>query len=138
MTPILPDAEALVIAAVRAGSPGVAVRVAWPDDWAAVLPMVVASRVAGNSVRPGIDMAVIDVKCGATDRRSASLLARRVHAVLSGAATAQFAAEGGYLAALEQVSAPVHRDMGAPSPGPDLFVFQATYRVTVRGTSFYT
>lgn len=131
--PVLPDVDALVVDALRAGLKDATVRVLWPDDWAEALPLVVARRVAGAAVDPvGLDAAVIDVQCAASDRRDASALARTARAVLLNACRSQFAGADGYLSHGEDVAGPFEIRTGNPTPGPDFFRFQATYRVTAR------
>ncbi|RKN09643.1 hypothetical protein [Streptomyces radicis] len=132
--PVLPDVDALVTAALRAGLPrGVAVRVLWPDDWPKLLPLVVVRRVGGTAVDPiGLDAAVIDMQCAAPTRREASALARTARVVLLGACRAQFAGEGGYLSHGEDQGGPFEVRDQDPAAGPDLFRFLATFRVTAR------
>ncbi|GAB7185929.1 hypothetical protein ATKI12_5760 [Kitasatospora sp. Ki12] len=133
MIPVLPDTDALVTAALRAGLPGANVRVLWPDDWSTRLPLVVARRVAGAATNPaGVDAAIIDVQCAATTRREVSVLARTTRTVLLAACRAQFAGPDGYLSTGADVSGPAELRTGAPTTGPDLFRFQATYRITTR------
>ncbi|MER7984226.1 hypothetical protein ABTY53_01270 [Streptomyces noursei] len=125
--------DALVIDALRQGLSGATVRVVWPDGWADRLPLVVARRVPGGTANPqGIDVALIDVQCAAPDRRGASRLARTARVVLAEACRAQFRGADGYLSRFEDVSGPAEIRVGAPQAGPDLFRFQATYRVTAR------
>ncbi|MGG7570377.1 hypothetical protein [Streptomyces sirii] len=125
--------DALVVDALRDGLTNAAVRVAWPDDWADRLPLVVARRVPGGSANPlGIDMALIDVQCAATDRREASRLARVARVVLADACVKQWHGPDGYLSRFEDVTGPAEIRTGEPTAGPDLFRFQATYRVTAR------
>ncbi|PBC84584.1 MULTISPECIES: hypothetical protein [unclassified Streptomyces] len=131
--PVLPDVDALVVDALRAGLKGATVQVLWPEDWAGALPLVVARRVAGAAVDSlGLDAAVIDVQCAASGRREASALARTARAVLLNACRAQFAGMDGYLSHGEDVAGPFEIRTGNPAPGPDFFRFQATYRVTAR------
>ncbi|MFF2808639.1 hypothetical protein ACFVT2_15980 [Streptomyces sp. NPDC058000] len=133
MRPVLPDMDALVTDALRAGLSGATVRVLWPDDWADRLPLIVARRVLGGSSNPlGIDMALIDVQCAAPDRRDASRLARTARVALAEACRAQFRGADGYLIRFEDVSGPAEIRVGQPQPCPHLFRFQATYRVTAR------
>ncbi|QMU72140.1 hypothetical protein [Streptacidiphilus sp. P02-A3a] len=135
MTAPLPDVESLVHAALRDGLPGAAVRVMWPAEWADVLPLVVARRVSGVAVPgPGLDVAVIDVQSAAPTRPAAGLLARQVRPALLAAARAQYRGADGYLGHVEESAGPVELRAGVPSPGSDLFVFTATYRVTARPT----
>ena len=131
--PVLPDMDELVTSALRAGLPGVTVRVLWPENWSKVLPLVVARRVAGAAIDPvGLDAAVISVQCAANTRREASTVARTARAVLLGACRNQYQGADGYLSHGEDVSGPFEIRTGDPPPGPDLFRFQATYRVTAR------
>ena len=131
--PILPDVDELVTDALRAGLPGVTVRVLWPNDWAERLPLVVARRVAGAAVDPvGLDAAVVDVQVAAPTRREASALARTARTVLLVACRAQFRGTDGYLSHGEDVSGPFELRTGQPDSGPDLYRFQATYRITAR------
>ncbi|MEV7925309.1 hypothetical protein [Kitasatospora sp. NPDC088779] len=133
MIPILPDTDALITDALRAGLPGATVRVLWPDDWSTHLPLVVARRVDGAaSSSAGVDAAIIDVQCAASTRREASLLARTARTVLLAACRAQFAGLDGYLSTGAEASGPAELRTGTPTAGPDLFRFQATYRVTTR------
>ncbi|MFJ4796946.1 phage tail termination protein [Kitasatospora purpeofusca] len=133
MIPVLPDTDALVTSALRAGLPGTTVRVLWPDDWSAHLPLVVARRVAGAATDPaGVDSAIIDVQCAAPTRREASLLARTARTVLLAACRAQHSGPDGHLSTGAEVSGPAELRTGAPAVGPDLSRFQATYRVTTR------
>ncbi|MEW1673043.1 hypothetical protein AB0O47_07310 [Streptomyces noursei] len=133
MRPVLPDVDALVLDALRVGLGGATVRVAWPGDWADQLPLVVAHRVPGGTANPlGIDVALIDVQCAAPDRRDASRLARTARVALAKACRAQFRGADGYLSRFEDVSGPAEIRVGDPTAGPDLFRFQATYRVTAR------
>ncbi|MFE0187739.1 hypothetical protein [Streptomyces sp. NPDC058989] len=125
--------DALVVDALRDGLSGATVRVAWPDDWADRLPLVVARRVPGGSSNPlGIDVALIDVQAAATDRREASRLARVARVVLANACLKQRQGADGYLSRFEDVTGPVEIRTGEPTAGPDLFRFQATYRVICR------
>ncbi|MFI9076061.1 hypothetical protein ACIGW8_06085 [Streptomyces sioyaensis] len=133
MRPVLPDVDALVVEALRDGLSGATVRVAWPADWADRLPLVVARRVPGGSSSPfGIDVALIDVQAAATDRREASRLARVARVVLADACLKQRQGTDGYLNRFEDVTGPAEIRTGEPTAGPDLFRFQATYRVTAR------
>ncbi|UQA94929.1 phage tail termination protein [Streptomyces halobius] len=133
MRPVLPDVDALVGDALRHGLSAATVRVAWPDDWADRLPLVVARRVPGGSSNPlGIDVALIDVQAAAMDRREASRLARVARVVLADACRGQYRGTDGYLSRFEDVSGPAEIRTGEPTAGPDLFRFQATYRVTAR------
>lgn len=137
MTPLLPDADELVRAALAAGLPaGTSVFTLWPDDWANRLPLVVAHRVAGAAPDPrGLDAALIDLQCAAVDRRAAHRLARQARAVLFDACAAQFSHPDadGYLSHFGTESAgPAEIRDNRPVPGPDLFRFQATYRITAR------
>lgn len=137
MTPVLPDVDELVRAALTGALPaGTTVVTLWPDDWATRLPLVVARRVAGAAPDPrGLDAAVIDVQCAATDRRAAHRLARQVRTALFDACAAQFAhpEADGYLSRFIAESAgPAEIRDNRPVPGPDLFRFQATYRITAR------
>ncbi|GAA1160923.1 hypothetical protein F4556_005184 [Kitasatospora gansuensis] len=138
MTVPLPDTDALVRGALAAGlaATGAQVFTLWPDDWTSWLPLVVARRVGGSAVDPrGLDAAVIDVQCAAADRSAASLLARQAGAALFDACTAQWPdpAAGGYLSHFgDDVSGPAEIRTGSPAAGPDMFRFQATYRVTAR------
>lgn len=131
--PLLPDVDELVTSALRDALPGVTVRVLWPDDWADALSLVVARRVAGAAVDPvGLDAAVVDVQCAATTRRDASALARTARAALLAACRSQYQGTDGYLSHGQDVTGPFELRTGAPETGPDLFRFQATYRVTAR------
>ncbi|MEV3856064.1 hypothetical protein AB0J38_17285 [Streptomyces sp. NPDC050095] len=131
--PVLPDVDELVTSALREALPDVTVRVLWPADWTERLPLVVARRVAGSAVDiNGLDAAVIDVQCAAVSRRDASRLARITRAALLAACRSQFQGADGYLSHGEDVTGPVELRTGAPETGPDLFRFQATYRVTAR------
>ncbi|MEU7636562.1 MULTISPECIES: hypothetical protein [unclassified Streptomyces] len=133
MRPVLPDVDALVTDALRQGLSGATVRVGWPADWADRLPLVVARRVSGGTATPqGIDVALIDVQCAAVDRRDASRLARTARVALAEGCRAQFRGVDGYLSRFEDVSGPAEIRVGDPPAGPDLFRFQATYRVTAR------
>ncbi|MGK5728180.1 phage tail termination protein [Streptomyces sp. URMC 124] len=133
MRPVLPDVDALVVDALREGLGGAQVRVLWPADWADQLPMVVARRVpGGRSDARGIDVALIDVQAVARDRREASRLARVARVVLADACRSQHRGPDGYLARFEDVTGPAEIRTGEPEAGPDLFRFQATYRVTAR------
>ncbi|MGW1837081.1 phage tail termination protein [Streptomyces sp. NPDC002067] len=133
MRPVLPDVDALVAAALRDGLSGAAVRVLWPADWADQLPLVVARRVPGGSANPqGIDVALIDVQCAAADRLAASRLARLARVALADACRTQYRGADGYLIRFEDVTGPAEIRVGAPEAGPDLFRFQAAYRVTAR------
>lgn len=136
MTPVLPDIDELVRAALAAGLPQAHVLTLWPDDWGQRLPLVVARRVAGAAPDPrGLDLALIDVQTAATDRRIAHRLARQARTVLFDACTAQFThpeAEG-YLSHFgAETSGPAEIRDAHPTPGADLFRFQATYRITAR------
>ncbi|MGG7572590.1 hypothetical protein [Streptomyces sirii] len=125
--------DALVVDVLRDGLKGATVRVLWPEDWADALPLVVARRVAGAAVDPlGLDAAVIDVQCAAPSRRDASALARTARAILLNACRSQFTGMDGYLSHGEDVAGPFEIRTGNPTPGPDFFRFQATYRVTAR------
>ncbi|MFD9813985.1 hypothetical protein [Streptomyces sp. NPDC059080] len=131
--PVLPDVDELVTSALRDGMPGVTVRVLWPGDWSTALPLVVARRVAGSAVDPvGLDAAVLDVQCAAVTRRDASVLARTARTVLLAACRSQYQGTDGYLSHGQDVAGPFELRTGEPAPGPDLFRFQATYRVTAR------
>lgn len=131
--PVLPDVDELVTSALRVGLPTATVRVAWPEDWSYALPLVVARRVAGTAVDPvGLDAALIDVQCAAATRSGASALARTARVVLLSACRAQFHGQDGYLSHGEDVAGPFEIRTGSPEAGPDLFRFQATYRVTAR------
>ncbi|KIZ17330.1 hypothetical protein [Streptomyces natalensis] len=133
MRPVLPDVDALVVDAFRDGLSGATIRVAWPEDWTDRLPLVVARRVPGGSSNPlGIDVALIDVQAAATDRREASRLARVARVVLADACLKQWQGPDGYLSRFEDVTGPAEIRTGEPTAGPDLFRFQATYRVTAR------
>ncbi|AJT67444.2 hypothetical protein T261_5828 [Streptomyces lydicus] len=136
MTAVLPDMDELVRAALTAGLPQANVFTLWPDDWAQRLPLVVARRVAGAAPEPrGLDAALIDVQTAATDRRAAHRLARQARVVLFDACAAQFAdAEAeGYLSRFRaETSGPAEIRDTHPTPGADLFRFQATYRITAR------
>ncbi|WP_309248669.1 hypothetical protein [Streptomyces sp. MNP-20] len=133
MRPVLPDVDGLVTAALRQGLSGATVRVMWPQDWADRLPLVVAARVPGGTTDArGLDVALVDVQAVATDRREASRLARVARVVLADACRAQYRGPDGYLSRFADVSGPAEIRTGAPSPGPELFRFQATYRVTAR------
>lgn len=135
MIPLLPDTDALVTDALRASMPTSYVCVLWPDDWSEKLPLIVARRVSGTAPDfRGIDAAVIDVQCAATTRREASLIARTARVVLATACRDQFQGDDGYLTRFEEVTGPAELRVGAPDNGPDLFRFQATYRVTSRPT----
>ncbi|WP_405016417.1 hypothetical protein OHV05_04340 [Kitasatospora sp. NBC_00070] len=133
MIPVLPDVDALVTSALRKGLAGATVRVLWPASWSAALPLVVARRVPGSAgSAAGIDAALIDVQCAAATRREASALARTARTVLLAACRAQFPGPDGYLSTGREISGPAELRTGTPDPGPDLFRFQATYRVTAR------
>ncbi|MBA0054295.1 hypothetical protein E0L36_26620 [Streptomyces sp. AJS327] len=134
MMPTLPDVDALVTDALRSGLPGANVRVLWPPDgWEDLLPLVVASRVSGAAVDPrGIDVALVDVQCAARTRREANALARTARVVLASTCRAQFRGADGYLTRFQEVAGPAELRVGEPEAGPDLFRFQATYRVTAR------
>ncbi|MFB7643885.1 hypothetical protein ACFC0S_03185 [Streptomyces sp. NPDC056084] len=119
--------------ALRTGLDGASVRVLWPDDWAHVLPLVVARRVGGAALDArGIDSALVDVQCAAGTRLEASRLARTARAALANACADQFRGADGYLSHFEDVAGPAELRTGDPDAGPDLFRFQATYRVTAR------
>ncbi len=134
MNPLLPDVDLIVAAALREGLPQATVRVLWPDDWADHLPLIVVRQVAGGSAdRRGIGVAVIDVQCADSDRRNASALARTARTVIAGACISQFSGPGGYLNRFADVTGgPYEIRTGTPESGPDLYRYQATYRVTVR------
>ncbi|MYT30469.1 MULTISPECIES: hypothetical protein [unclassified Streptomyces] len=139
MTPVLPDIDELVRAALTAELPQAKVFTLWPDDWAEHLPLVVARRVAGAAPDPrGLDAALIDVQAAAGDRRAAHYLARQARAVLFDACAAQFSYTdaGGYLSHFQgETSGPAEIRDSHPTPGTDLFRFQATYRLTARPAS---
>lgn len=134
MIPILPDVDALVADALRENLPGANVCVLWPrEGWSELLPLVVARRVSGSAPDArGIDVALIDVQCAAGTRREANTLARTVRVVLAGACRDQFRGSDGYLTRFQEVAGPSELRVGEPEAGPDLFRFQATYRVTTR------
>ncbi|WP_446033492.1 phage tail termination protein [Streptomyces gossypii] len=133
MIPTLPDMDALVTEALRSGLPGVAVRVSVPADWLTLLPLVTALRVGGVSPDPrGIDRALVDVQALAATRREASAVARSARVTLASACRTQFRGSDGYLTHFEEVSGPRELSTGEPDDGPDLFRFQATYRLTSR------
>ncbi len=133
MIPVLPDVDALVTDALRSGLSGVTVRVLWPGDWSARLPLVVARRVSGAATSAGgIDVAIVDVQCAASTRREASALARSARVVLLTACRAQHRGVDGYLSTGREESGPAEIRIGEPAAGPDVFRFQATYRVTAR------
>ncbi|MFI9082339.1 hypothetical protein ACIGW8_39095 [Streptomyces sioyaensis] len=122
-----------MVDALREGLSGATVRVMWPDVWPDRLPLVVARRVPGGSSNPlGIDVALIDVQAAATDRREASRLARVARVVLADACLRQRQGSDGFLSRFEDVTGPAEIRAGEPTAGPDLFRFQATYRVTAR------
>ncbi|MBH1936501.1 hypothetical protein I5Q34_19840 [Streptomyces sp. AV19] len=122
-----------MVGALRASVPDAAVRVLWPEHWAGALPLVVVRRVGGGARDArGIDSAVIDVQCAARTRPAASALARRVRVALAEACAVQYRGPGGYLARFADVAGPFELRTGSPAAGPDLFRFQATYRVTAR------
>ncbi|AUG87143.1 hypothetical protein HOS58_gp11 [Streptomyces phage Attoomi] len=133
MRPVLPDVDGLVVAALADGLKDATVRVAVPEDWPDRLPLVVARRVPGGSADArGIDVALVDVQTLAQDRREASRLARVARVVLADACRSQFRGPDGYLSRFNDVSGPAEIRTGEPAAGPDLFRFQATYRVTAR------
>ncbi|MFE3769931.1 hypothetical protein [Streptomyces sp. CB02959] len=88
-----------------------------------------------------MDAALIDVQAAAGDRRAAHRLAREVRAVLFDACTAQFAHAGadGYLSHFRaEASGPAELRDSHPTPGSDLFRFQATYQITARPLPTHT
>nr|WSZ97274.1 hypothetical protein OH820_17860 [Streptomyces sp. NBC_00857] len=136
MTPVLPDIDELVRAALTVELPQAHVFTLWPDDWVERLPLVVARRVAGAAPDPrGLDAALIDVQCASADRRAAHRLARQARVVLFDACAAQFTHPDadGYLSRFTaETSGPAELRDPHPAPGADLFRFQATYRITAR------
>lgn len=132
----LPDLDDLVTSALRAGMPGVNVRVLWDGDVRALTPTVMARRVAGAGAADprGIDVGTVIVTSAAETRREANALARTANAVLAAACRAQHAGDSGYLTRLVVISGPAELRTGDPAPGPDLHIFQATIRVTARAS----
>ncbi|WP_152645189.1 DUF3168 domain-containing protein [Kitasatospora griseola] len=132
-TPILPDIEALALKALRAAFPDVRAAVDTPADWDVASPLITCRRVSGSALDPRfVDRAVMAVDAWHTDRRSASLLARRVRAALYDACRAKLADDEGSLAGFTEL-------IGPWNPGPDdnagISRFVATYQLTARPTN---
>lgn len=136
MNPLMPDLDALVLSALRAADLGATVSVKWPQGtgWASSLPLVVAHQVAGGDAnRMGRITGLVDVQCVATDRKEASALARTARVALADACTAQFRGSDGYLSHFYDVTAgPTELTAGTTATDPELFRFQAVYRVSAR------
>ncbi|WP_449657917.1 phage tail termination protein [Streptomyces chrestomyceticus] len=129
-TPILPDIEALTLAAIRARLPGIRVVVDIPSDWDATRPLIVAHRVGGAAEDARfLDRALMDVQVWYRDRRYASMLARTVRMALADACRDQFSDIEGALSSFTEVSGP-----WCPGPEDDtgLTRFIATYQLTAR------
>lgn len=135
MNPVMPDLDALVLSALRAADLGATVAVKWPaGSWESSLPLIVARQVAGGDAnRLGRITGLIDVQCAATTRKAASELARTARVALADACTDQFKGSDGYLSHFYDVMAgPTEITSGTVATDPDLFRFQATYRVSAR------
>ncbi|GGX98565.1 hypothetical protein [Streptomyces fructofermentans] len=137
MTPLLPDVDHLVRAAYEAEFPDATVVNAWPSDWAAHLPLLVARKVPGSAavdVR-GLDRSTISVTVCADSRAEASLMARHARRALFDACTAQFAdvEAGGYLSHFTELVGPFWQRAGdAALTHSGSYRYEATYQVTTR------
>lgn len=128
-----PDLDALVLEALRATGLGATVRVTMPEYPAEELPLVLARQVPGGDAgRLGTVTGVVDVQALASTRREASDLARQVVSALQSACLDRFAGPAGYLNRFLGGSPPTELRTGEPMPGPTLFRFQTTCRVTAR------
>ncbi|GEB50445.1 hypothetical protein [Streptomyces cacaoi] len=140
MTPVLPDAEGIVLEALRAYLPELGGRpvthvIAMPNDWGRLFPLVMARKSAGSAVDPRyLDSSVFTVHAFASDRREASLLARSVRQALYTAAQAQFAATeyGGYLSHFREVTGPMYSAGDTNLNHPDIYRFVASYLLNTR------
>lgn len=98
MPRLLPDAEALVLALLRQGLPGVRVSAEWESDYVAHLPYVwldVQDLVEQDPQRSGNCLAT--VQCFAPDRKSTRDLAEAVRVTLWLALRNQTQTEHGHL-----------------------------------------
>lgn len=131
-----PDLDSLVLDALRAANMGAEVRILMPEKPSDHLPLVVARQVpGGTATRLGTVTGNVELKALAATRREASDLARRAAAALAEACRSQFQGADGHLRRFTSATgAPVEQRTGAPVPGPNLFVFRATVRVSARAT----
>jgi hypothetical protein len=130
---LTPDLDGLLQAALS-DALDVDVRVLMPEIPADHLPMVVVRQVSGGAA-PGMGSVtgIVELKALASTRRDASLLARQAFDALRTACRSRFQGADGYLGWFTPVTgAPVEDRNTVPSPGPTLFLFRATVRVTAR------
>ncbi|MEV4441157.1 hypothetical protein AB0K09_19480 [Streptomyces sp. NPDC049577] len=131
---VLPDSEALVLDALRAYLPaGTEVRVAVPQHWAGVLPLVVARRVGGKARDPRfIDSGMFTVEALAGTRPAASLLARQARGALLAACRDQHRGPDGYLSRFTEVTGPFPTGDALTAGNPEVYRFTATYQLNAR------
>ncbi|MCC3773485.1 hypothetical protein [Streptomyces sp. UNOB3_S3] len=131
---VLPDTEALVLHALRAYLPtGTAVRVAMPQHWAGLLPLVVARRVGGKARDPRfIDSGMFTVEALAASRPAASLLARQARGALLAACRDQHRGSDGYLSRFIEVTGPFMTGDALTAGHPGACRFTATYQLNAR------
>ncbi|MGW2398504.1 phage tail termination protein [Kitasatospora sp. NPDC001664] len=133
----MPDAERLVLLALRAAFPGVRCAVYLPTDWQKTLRQVgrllIARRVGGNERVPGhVDSGMFNVQCYALSRRDASEMARQARAALRRAARDQFAGPDGHLQNFREVTGPFMTTDPLTEAQPDFYRFTANYMIDTR------
>lgn len=130
----LPDADAILVAAVRAAVPGVNLGTQIPDDLLDRLPFVVARRFGGAAVDPRfLDRATVDVQTWAGSRKGAYDLAAEIRTGLRDSALNQITYPAGYIVRFRESSAPAEiRD--AEQAG-NVWRFVATYSLFMRPAS---
>ncbi|WP_205519125.1 hypothetical protein [Streptomyces olivoreticuli] len=104
-----------------------------PQQWAALLPLVVARRVGGKARDPRfIDSGMFTVQTLAGSRAAASLLARQARGALLAACRDQYRGADGHLAHFTEVTGPFMTGDGLTTGNPEVFRFTATYQVNAR------
>lgn len=135
-TPLLPDGEALVLAALRETLPAeyaATVDVDLPPEWMTKLPLAVVNRITGAATDPRfLDAPIFSVTVFATDRAQGSLLARAVRRCLFDACRAQYTGGDGYLSSFEEITGPWCAPNDTTGAFPDVFRWPAIYLIRTR------
>jgi hypothetical protein len=130
--PTLPDADALVLAALRAGVPDQAFATQIPANLLASLPYVTVARFGGATVDPRfLDLATIDLQTWAGTRKAAFDLALECRTVLRDAwLNATVYADLGHIAHFREITAP--NELRTDDQADQLWRTQATYSLALR------
>ena len=127
----LPDADALVLAVIRAGISGIAIGTQMPANLVDHLPYAVAARFGGAAVDPRfLDRATVTVDTWDNTRAGSSALARQIRTVLRDAALNQTTFTEGHIVSFREVSGPF--ELRTADQADTLWRFNARYSLFLR------